>query len=262
MKMTVEDLTCGYNSIPVLSNVSFSVETGDILCILGPNGVGKTTLFKSILGLLKPIGGTIFIDDENISLWSNKRKARVIGYIPQLHIPPFPYTVLEVVVMGRVAHLGMFASPTKQDYEMAEQVLKELEIEFLKDRIYTEISGGERQMVLIARALVQMPQILIMDEPTASLDYSNQVRVLQQIRKLSAQDMIIIMTTHAPDHAFLCSSKVVLIERGNRLKFGSAQELVTEENLNHAYGIDVRILSEGQGKTAIRGCVPLIDAAE
>ena len=260
MRFELSDMSCGYGGKPVLTDVSFSVESGDVLCILGPNGVGKTTLFKSMLGLLPALKGEVRVDGESIARWDNKRKAQVIGYIPQSHVPPFPYTVLQVVTMGTVANLGMFASPGRDDYLRALTALKELGVLHLRDRIYTEISGGERQMVLIARALAQKPKILLMDEPTANLDYGNQARVLAQISRLAAQGMAVVMTTHSPDHAFLCSSKVVLIERGNRISFGAARDIVTEENLRRAYGIDVAILEGVRNDKAIQGCVPLIDA--
>ena len=259
MIFEVKGMSCGYGGKPVLTDVSFSVRDGDILCILGPNGVGKTTLFKSMLGLLAPIKGELLIDGEDVSRWDNKKKARYIGYIPQSHVPPFPYTVQQVVTMGTVASLGMFASPSRDDQRTALRAMKELGILYLRDRVYTEISGGERQMVLIARALAQKPQILLMDEPTANLDYGNQARVLEQINRLARQGMAVVMTTHSPDHAFLCSSKVVLIERGNRISFGNADEMVTEENMRRAYGIDVCILEKQTGSKKIRGCAPLID---
>ena len=259
MIFEVKGMSCGYGGKPVLTDVSFSVRDGDILCILGPNGVGKTTLFKSMLGLLAPIKGELLIDGEDVSRWDNKKKARYIGYIPQSHVPPFPYTVQQVVTMGTVASLGMFASPSRDDQRTALRAMKELGILYLRDRVYTEISGGERQMVLIARALAQKPQILLMDEPTANLDYGNQARVLEQINRLARQGMAVVMTTHSPDHAFLCSSKVVLIERGNRISFGHADDMVTEENMRRAYGIDVCILEKQAGPRKIRGCAPLID---
>ena len=259
MIFSLSHMSCGYHGRAVLSDISFSVSSGDILCILGPNGVGKTTLFKSMLGIIPPISGALYLDGEDISEWSSRKKAQYIGYIPQSHTPPFPYTVLQVVVMGRISRLGLFASPSRADYEAAEQALAALDLLSLQDRIYTELSGGERQMVLIARALAQQPKVLLMDEPTANLDYGNQVRVLAQIRRLAQNGMIVVMTTHAPDHAFLCSSKVALIERGNRVCFGSADEIVTAENLCRVYGIEVQIL-HGTGKyQKTKGCVPLVE---
>ena len=259
MIFALENMTCGYQGVPVLSGISFSVSSGEILCILGPNGVGKTTLFKSMLGLLRPISGRVTVDGEDIAPWSNRKRARTIGYIPQSHVPPFPYSVLQVVTMGRVSGMGLFSAPSGEDYAAAEAVLGELQIESLKDRIYTELSGGERQMVLIARALAQDPRILLMDEPTANLDYGNQARVLAQIRRLAERGMTVVMTTHSPDHAFLCSSKVAMVERGNRVTFGDAESIVTKENLDRMYGVDVFVMSDHYRNRTVRACVPVLE---
>lgn len=182
--------------------------------------------------------------------------------LPQSHTPPFPYSVLQVVIMGRISRLGRFSSPGPEEYDRGRDVLASLGIEHLAERIYTEISGGERQMVLIARTLAQDPRILLMDEPTANLDYGNQARVLWQINRLARQGMIVVMTTHSPDHAFLCPSRVVLIERESGITFGAADEIVTRENLERTYGIGVRILSGIEDDTVIKSCVPLIDTAD
>lgn len=262
MNLSLESMSCGYHGTPVLSHVSFTVEEGEVLCILGPNGVGKTTLFKSMLGLLKPLSGRVLIDGDDISSWSPRRRARYIGYIPQSHTPPFPYSVLQVVVMGRISRLGRFSSPGPEEYDRGRDALASLDIEHLAERIYTEISGGERQMVLIARALAQDPRILLMDEPTANLDYGNQARVLWQINRLARQGMVVVMTTHAPDHAFLCPSRVVLIERESGITFGTADEIVTRENLERTYGIGVRILSGIENDAVIKSCVPLVDTVD
>lgn len=260
MKLEIKDAVCGYGAKTIVEGISVKVESGEILCLLGPNGVGKTTFFKTILGFLKLKGGEITLNDQNIKSWSKKSLAKAIGYVPQAHTPPFPYTVIDVVVMGRTAHLGMFASPSKADIQIAEDALETLNVSFLKDRTYTEISGGERQMVLIARALTQQPEILVMDEPTSNLDFGNQVKVLEQINKLARTGLGVIMTSHFPDHAFLCSSKVALLQRNNIFTVGTVEEVVTEENLKSAYGVDVKIIStiNGQGET-IKSCVPLIN---
>ncbi len=260
MRLEVKDAVCGYGTKKVVENISLSVQSGEILCLLGPNGVGKTTFFKSILGFLKLLGGEILLNDEDIQRIPKKRLAKAVGYVPQAHTPPFPFTVLDVVMMGRTAHLGMFASPSGEDRKVAEQALKLLGISFLKDRIYTEISGGERQMVLIARALTQQPEILIMDEPTSNLDFGNQIRVLEQINKLSKKGLGVIMTSHFPNHVFLCSTKVALMQRNNVFTVGSVDEVVTEKNLKSAYGIDVRITSTKDEKgNSIKACIPLIN---
>jgi len=243
----------------VVEDISLKLGSGEILCLLGPNGVGKTTLFKSILGFLKLRGGEILLDGENVQAWPRKRLAKALGYVPQAHTPPFPFKVLDVVVMGRAAHLSITGSPAKEDLAIAEEALEILNVPFLKDRIYTEISGGERQLVLIARALAQQPEILVMDEPTSSLDFGNQIRVLEQIKRLAQRGIGVIMTSHFPDHAFLCSTKVALMQKNNVFTVGSVDEVVTEKNLKLAYGVDVKITHTINNRgERIRSCIPLL----
>lgn len=259
MRLDVKNAICGYVGKPIIKNISISIEDGDILCILGPNGVGKTTFFRTLLGFLKLQGGAILVNGDNMLRWSQRRTAKVIGYVPQHHSPPFPFTVIDTVVMGRTAHMGVFSSPTKSDYSMAEETLNTLGILHLKDAISTEISGGERQMVLIARALVQQPEILVMDEPTSNLDFANQVRVLKQIRLLSEKGLGVIMTTHLPDHAFLCSTKAILLQKNDTFTSGAIDDVITEVNLKQAYGIDVRVISAmDKNGCQIKTCVPLL----
>lgn len=152
VKLEVKNAVCGYGSNPIVKNISLDVETGDILCLLGPNGAGKTTLFRTVLGFLKIISGEILLNGVSIKNWSKKRMAKVLAYVPQVHSSPFPFNSLDVVVLGRTAHLGMFASPSKKDFGIAEEIMESLQISYLKEKAYTEISGGERQLVLIARA--------------------------------------------------------------------------------------------------------------
>ncbi len=260
MKLEIKDMSCGYDKKIVLEKISFEMGTGDILCILGPNGVGKTTLFKTILGFLEIIDGKVLLDGEDISTWKRKDFAKAIGYVPQSHTPPFPYRVLDVVVMGRTAHLNAFSSPSKSDYAIAENILESLGISYLKDLIYTEISGGERQLILIARALTQEPKILIMDEPTSNLDYGNQVRVLKHIKKLAERDIGIIMTSHFPDHAFMASTKVLAINRGSKYTIGTPEEVVTSELLEDIYKIRVQIetVKDSISGEEIKVCVPIM----
>lgn len=260
MKLEIKNVACGYGTKTVVKDISVNIESQEILCLLGPNGVGKTTFFKTILGFLKIQGGEIILNGENIQNWSKKKLAKEIGYVPQAHTTPFPFSVIDVVVMGRTAHLGSFASPSKEDINIAEESLETLGISFLKNRIYTEISGGERQMVLIARALTQQPNILVMDEPTSNLDFGNQIRVLEQIKRLAKSGLGIIMTSHFPDHAFLCSTKVALLQKNNMFTVGSADEVVTEEKLKAAYGIEVKIISTVNDKgDLIKSCVPMLN---
>ncbi|MCD8218257.1 MAG: ABC transporter ATP-binding protein [Clostridiales bacterium] len=258
MIFSVDNVSCGYQGKAVVSDLSFSVESGAVFCILGPNGVGKTTLFKTLMGLLPGIGGDIQVDGESMIKWGARRRARVMGFVPQSHTPPFPYTVQQVVVMGCVSRIGMFSAPTESDYAFADEILNSVGIAHLGSRVYTQISGGERQMVLIARALVQSPKILLMDEPAANLDFANQVMVLETVKRLASQGIIVIMTTHTPDHVFLCGTDVLLLARNGEIIRGAPETVMTPENMRRVYGIDVCITTaEWEGKV-IRGCVPVM----
>lgn len=259
MILEIKNACCGYNENTIVKDISMEIQSGEITCLLGPNGVGKTTLFKSILGFLKLKNGEILLDGINISKWSRKNLALSIGYVPQAHTPPFPFNVLDVVVMGRTAHLGIFTSPSKADYEIAEKTLEDLKISYLKNKSYTNISGGERQLVLIARALSQQPQILIMDEPTSNLDFGNQIRVLREIKKLADKGLGVLMTSHFPDHAFLCCTKVALMQKNNRFIEGTVEQVMTEENLISAYGVNVKIINTSIENSIIKSCVPILN---
>ena len=182
MMLSLHDISVGYGTRTVVYDVSFRIRTGEVVCLLGPNGSGKTTLFKAMLGLLPLQAGEMRLEGKNVRRWSRRDYARHIAYVPQLHVPSFPYTVLDMVSMGRTPYLGACSSPGPSDRRIANEVMEEISIAHLRDRPYTEISGGERQLVLIARALAQRPQFLIMDEPTSHLDYGNQIRTLAHPR--------------------------------------------------------------------------------
>lgn len=261
MKFEAKDVCAGYDDIDIVQNVSFSLGSGEVLCLLGPNGVGKTTLFKSLLGFLPLHEGEILIDGQPICHTDYKKKADLIGYVPQVHEPPFPFHVMDVVVMGSISRMSLFSGPSHAAYSKAEQILEMLGISYLSDKIYTEISGGERQMVLIARALMQEPKFLMMDEPTSNLDFGNQMRVLQQVRMLAEKGMGVIMTSHFPDHAFLCCTKAAVMCKDTSFKVGSVQEIVTEDILYKAYGIKVKIAyidTPEEPMGMIKTCVPLM----
>lgn len=259
MELTVTNATCGYNNVPVLKNISMRLRQGEIVTILGPNGIGKTTVFRSVLGFLDLLEGEIKLDGVPVSRLSRKEFARYVAYVPQSHTPPFAYSIPDIVVMGRASRLKRFETPGLKEYLIAERVLEALGISYLKDKTYTMISGGERQMVLIARALAQSPALLVMDEPTANLDFGNQVKVLECIKNLSRKGLGVLMTTHSPDHTFLCCDRVILITKDKRVLEGPVDEIVTEENLKEAYGVDVRIV-EGVNEKGekIKSCIPEI----
>ena len=250
--LEVESVTCGYGEREVIHGVSFTLEAGNILCLLGANGSGKTTLFKAILGLLPVTGGRIYFDKKDTAGWSRRKVAQTFAYVPQAHTPPFAFTVREVVLMARSSHLELFASPGRRDREIAEEALDALNITHLSGARYTELSGGERQMVLIARALAQQAQVLVMDEPASNLDFGNQIRVLNQIKRLAAGGLAMLITTHSPNHAFECASQVAVLKAGNLLAHGCPQDILTESCLEEVYAVPLRIVDVGGGnKTCI-----------
>ncbi|MBQ9014638.1 MAG: ABC transporter ATP-binding protein [Firmicutes bacterium] len=259
MKLETRGLACGYGGSPILENVNFSVQSGEICCLLGPNGVGKTTLFRTVLKLMKPLDGKILVDGDDIARWGPSQLSKAMAYVSQYHVPPFPYLVKDVVLLGRLSSVGYFGQPKKRDLELVDIALKAMGILHLKEKVYTDISGGERQLVMIARAMVQQAKILVLDEPTASLDYGNTIRVLKMITKLRDIGFGIIMTTHSPDQAFMCDSKVVLLQRKKPAIFGDTVDVITEKNLKEAYGVNVHIVQFPDRKGRIMHmCAPEI----
>ena len=247
-------LSCGYGQQPVLKDISLQLHKGEVLCILGPNGVGKTTLFKTLLGFLPPCGGSVLLGDRPTAEWGRREFAREIAYIPQLHAPQFSYTVHDVVLMGRTPHLQGQASPSRQDDEIARDALERLGISHLAARDYSALSGGERQMVLIARALAQQPKVMVMDEPCASLDFGNRARMLAQVLRLAEEGLSVVMTTHDPNHAFLLDGNVICLGRDGFVRTGKAAQVLTEAGMAQLYGVPVRVHA-GADSVA---CVPLI----
>ncbi|MDJ0947673.1 MAG: ABC transporter ATP-binding protein [Alphaproteobacteria bacterium] len=256
MRLATDKLAFGYPGKPVGRDVTLAVQSGEILCLLGPNGGGKTTLFKTALGLLKSQGGAVTIDDRPLAGWSRRELAQRIAYVPQAHTAFFPFTVLDTVLMGRTPRMALFATPSQADREIAERALGDLQIAELKDQIYTEISGGQRQLVLIARALAQEPEILVMDEPTASLDFGNQVLVLNHIRALARRGIGIVLSSHDPDHAFACADRVAMLHDGGLIRLGPPREVVTSESLRLLYGVEVTVVQPAGADHPV--CVPAI----
>lgn len=259
MRLDIKNLSCGYTRNPVIEDICLSVEPGETLCLLGSNGSGKTTFLKTVLGLLKSRHGQVLLDGHDISAWSHSHIARVMGYVPQSHQAAFPYRVVDMVLMGRTAHLKAFASPSSHDMDIALEALDSLHISHLQDRAYTEISGGERQLVLLARALAQEPQILIMDEPTANLDFGHQIMVLEQVRDLAInRNLAVLMSSHFPAHAFLYASKVLLFSEGRMLDIGRPDETITEGNLRELYGVDIEIVTvQTRQSKEVKVCLPV-----
>lgn len=256
MSIKVNDLSFQYSNRKVLKNISFAANSGDLLCVLGPNGVGKSTLFKCILGLLHRYEGEILVEEKDIKKISKKQMAREIAYIPQSHFPTFNFTVINTVLMGMTAQLGMVSSPKLKDEEEVMSILEDLGIAHLAYRGYGEVSGGERQLVLIARAMAQKAKVLVMDEPTANLDYGNQVRVMEKVKDLARKGYTIILSTHNPDHALLYGNKVMVIFDGQVIKYGNPNSELSSELFEKIYGVKVHIKDVEVDRESVRLCVP------
>jgi iron complex transport system ATP-binding protein len=253
--LTVESLAFGFPGRTVGREVSFALGAGEVMCVLGPNGGGKTTLFRTVLGLLAPHGGAVRLQGQDLGTFSRGEIARQVGYVPQGHAAYFAYTVREFVLMGRTAHLGVFSSPSRGDVAVADRVLESLGIGHLAGKPVTEISGGERQLALVARALAQQPKLLVLDEPTASLDFGNQVRVLERIAQLAGSGIAILFSSHDPDHAFLAARRVLLLSEGRVLEAGTPREVIRPDTLERMYRVSVQVLAlPGGGHT----CLPAI----
>lgn len=231
---------------PTFRDLSLAVSDGEILCVLGPNGVGKSTLLNCLCGQAAPTYGAIRLDGRPMGGWSLAEVARRLAMVPQSHVPVFAFPVRTVVEMGRAPHLGWFAAPRAEDQRIAAAALEELGIGHLADRAFTEISGGERQLVMLARVLAQEPKLVILDEPTAHLDFANQALFLALMRRLAGRGLAVIFTTHAPDHAFTTADQTLLMARGQPPAVGPAREVLTEAALSAAYGAPVRIVTAGR----------------
>lgn len=255
MLLKVNGLSCGYDNRAVVENLNFEIGKGELWCILGANGIGKSTLFKTLLGLLHPIAGEVSYCGKSLGDWKRKELAKIVSYVPQSHTPPFPFRVFDVVAMGRHPYQSGFGKVRKEDIEVVDHALSLLKIRHLSDKIYTQISGGERQLVLLARAIVQETPLMILDEPVSNLDFGNHAKVISHIRTLVSMGKTVIMTTHCPDHAFIPESHVLLLEGRDSARCGMGSEIVTEQCIHDMYDVNNRILTyqEGRGKT----CIPL-----
>ncbi len=254
MSIELEHVGFSYKDREVLKDVTFSLSEGTLTCLLGPNGVGKSTLFKVILGILKQQTGGIRIGGEDTRGWDARKMASAVAYIPQSHAPVFSYLVIDMVLMGTAPRVGVWSKPRKSERDHAREILKKLGLEELTYREYGKLSGGERQLVLIARALMQGSKILLLDEPTSNLDFGNQVLVMNVLRSLSRQGYIIFIATHQPEHAFLYANRAIALKDGQVLAQGRPAEIITEELMEKLYGIRVHIATLEKGGKRL--CVP------
>lgn len=231
-------------AVDILKGISFNAQKGSITTILGPNGSGKTTLFKCISGVWKYYRGEVKVDGISVEGLSYKNRARLFSIVPQIHEPPFPYSVFDVVLMGRASHIGIFSSPDKKDYGIVIESLKAVGVEHLKDIPYTKISGGERQLTLIARALAQDSHVLLFDEPTSHLDFKNQIIVFKKIKEIiKIRKVTAVITMHDPNLAMLFSDKIILMNGGGVIASGDKEDVINENNLRRVYDMEVSLFN-------------------
>lgn len=249
MFFDIKNLKGGYKDKIVFKNVSFGAGEGQMIYVLGANGCGKTTLFNIIVGYKEKLEGSVTIDNSAIENLSERQRARHIAYIPQHHVPAFNYTVADIVVMGRASLLEVYQAPKQSDYDIVVDALKMLGIEELKDKEYKELSGGQRQLVLIARAICQQAKIIIMDEPLQSLDFINQTMVTRALRNLIKKNYTIIMSTHTAINHYSKDDKVLLMNIDGSTIFGNIEDIITGKTMSYAYGMPVQTIfgEDGSG---------------
>ena len=249
--LTVRNLTFGYRKESVLNDVSFTAKAGSLLAILGPNGVGKTTLFRCILGEQKHYTGTIEIDGADLRRLSARETAHRAAYIPQTHAPTVGFTVREMVLMGTSHTLSPLAVPGRKQEAEAEAAMRRMGIEALAEQPFSRISGGEQQLTYIARALAQNARILLMDEPTSSLDYGNQMRVLSTVRALAKEGYTVLLSTHDPQYALWYADEILALKNGCVEAFGRTDEQLTPDLLNTLYGRRVTLEETDAGRVIV-----------
>ncbi|HIU05686.1 MAG TPA: ABC transporter ATP-binding protein [Candidatus Coprousia avicola] len=248
MRIDVRDVILGYERQVVAGPLTFSFDTCDTVGLLGKNGMGKTTLFRTLLRLIRPCSGSISIDGRDLDEYSAGRLAQVFSYVPQSDRSSMRQTVIDMVLMGRASHIPRFSSPRKEDYAVACGALERLGIQDLGKADYGQLSGGQRRMVLLARAMAQGSRMILMDEPASNLDYYNQKMLIDAIRSLTDGGSGVFMISHAPDHVLACCSRALLLEGGGTFSFGASHEVITKESLEKLYGVDVSVESgEGRG---------------
>ena len=251
MKLEIRNLSFAYGDHRVLEDVSFTLDKGEFLSVLGPNGVGKSTLFRCILGRLDGYGGAITSGGDDLKKMPRREAARRMAYIPQIHTPTFSYTVLDTVLMGTARQLSPFAQPGRAQMEQAMAALERVGAAHLAQRDFPRLSGGEQQLVLLARALAQQAEILIMDEPTSALDYGNQLRVLELVRELAGEGYGVLLSTHNPQHALTFATKTLALLGGRVAALGRPDEALTPELIFALYGVDVIFAETPAGRVLV-----------
>ena len=251
MSLSVCNLCFSYGKREILRQVSFTAEKGELLGVLGPNGAGKSTLFRCILGTLPAYQGTVCANGTDLRTLSPQKQAQHIAYIPQFHRPTAGYSVLDTALMGVTRQLGTFSAPKQEHVELAMSALSRVGVEHLARREFSRLSGGEQQLVLIARAMTQQAEILLMDEPTASLDYGNQLRILQQIKELTHQGYTVVLSTHNPQHALQFADSVLALHDGSVAAFGKTKDVLTPALLRTLYHVEAAFTQTENGTVIV-----------
>lgn len=242
----------------LFQNLTLTLQAGEALSLLGANGAGKSTLIRCLLGFLPWTAGRSLLDGKDLRDWEDRDFWQQVAYVPQAHDPAFPYTVRELVLMGRNPHLGLFAQPGADDLAQAQAAIQVCGLNDLADQACSQLSGGELQMTMIARALAAEPRLLVMDEPEAGLDFANQLRLLDLVEALSRdQGTAVIMATHDPSLAWRLGGKTLLFAGGGRTVYGPTREVLTEDYLRAAYGVDFALLPYDLEGVPYRALVPL-----
>ena len=247
MKIQVENLSFSFGERPVLQNISFGVQQGELLAVLGPNGAGKSTLFRCLLGNLTGYSGKITVDGRDLRTLSAAQRAGRIAYIPQHHRPTFGYTVLDTVLMGTTRQLSPFLSPGKPQERIALQALERVGADHLVQRDFSTLSGGEQQLVLLARALAQQADVLVMDESDASLDYGNRLRVMQMVQELARDSYTILFSTHDPQQVLHYAHRVLAVAQGRVAAEGTTGEVLREDLIRRLYGVETAFFHTPRG---------------
>ena len=239
---------------PVLRDVNLSVAASSIVYVLGHNGCGKTTLLEILSGVRAPLSGSVWLGDIDVHHLPARSRAQRIGLVPQIHMPVFAYTVRDIVMMGRTPHLHLFGMPGRADQDIVDQAIARVGLTALRNRAYTDLSGGERQLTLIARGLAQQTGVLLLDEPTAHLDPRNQQIVLETVTQLAGRDVTFVISSHNPNSALLYAHQVVVMKAGRVIVSGSPAEVLTEETLSRSYDMPVEVIYNEQQEA--RAVVP------
>ena len=249
--ISVEGLSYSYREKQVLRDISFSAGKGEMISVIGPNGVGKSTLFRCILRILPDYEGTIRIGDKDLRMMSPRALAEQIAYIPQIHRPTFGYSVLDTVLMGMARQISVFSRPGPQQIRRAEDALERIGILPLAERDFSKLSGGEQQLVLVARAIAQNAKILVMDEPTSALDYGNQFRVLKQVKALAGEGYTVLLSTHNPQQALSFADRILALRGGEVRALGTPQEAMTKQLIRDLYGVEAHFEETESGPVIV-----------